>query len=144
MTALGRQKPHGFRERRINFFRRSLSSSGPIPSPSRRQATHLFTKSPLSSRGVPSKPMATGFSAVRSGIVMFAIPFVFAFYPELLLIDQALIDPSSGDKSFHCCPSDFHKIRFSFCRILSSSCSGSPGEKCAQFFSSDQTFQRIQ
>ena len=39
--------------------------------------------------------MATGFSAVRSGIVMFAIPFVFAFYPELLLVDQALIDPSS-------------------------------------------------
>ena len=26
---------------------------------------------------------------------MFAIPFVFAFYPELLLVDQALIDPSS-------------------------------------------------
>jgi TRAP transporter 4TM/12TM fusion protein len=40
-------------------------------------------------------PMSTGFSAVRSGIVMFAIPFVFAFYPEILLIDQALIDPSS-------------------------------------------------
>ena len=40
-------------------------------------------------------PMATGFSAMRSGIVMFAIPFVFAFYPEILLIDQALIDPSS-------------------------------------------------
>ena len=32
-------------------------------------------------------PMATGFSAVRSGIVMFIIPFVFAMYPELLLID---------------------------------------------------------
>ena len=45
-------------------------------------------------------PMATGFSAVRSGIVMFVIPFVFAFYPELLLIDQALIDPSSSDKNF--------------------------------------------
>jgi TRAP transporter 4TM/12TM fusion protein len=45
-------------------------------------------------------PMATGFSAVRSGIVMFAIPFVFAFYPELLLIDQALIDPSSPNKEF--------------------------------------------
>ena len=43
-----------------------------------------------------AEPMATGFSAVRSGIVMFAIPFVFAFYPELLLIDQALIDPSSS------------------------------------------------
>ena len=40
-------------------------------------------------------PMATGFSAVRSGIVMFAIPFVFAFYPEFLLIDQALVDPAS-------------------------------------------------
>ncbi len=47
-----------------------------------------------------AEPMATGFSAVRSGIVMFVIPFVFAFYPELLLIDQALIDPSSPDKSF--------------------------------------------
>lgn len=44
-------------------------------------------------------PMATGFSAVRSGIVMFAIPFVFAFYPELLLIDQALIDPSSPSRA---------------------------------------------
>jgi TRAP-type uncharacterized transport system fused permease subunit len=42
-----------------------------------------------------AEPMATGFSAVRSGIVMFAIPFVFAFYPELLMVDQALIDPSS-------------------------------------------------
>lgn len=42
-----------------------------------------------------AEPMATGFSAVRSGIVMFVIPFIFAFYPELLLIDQALIDPSS-------------------------------------------------
>ncbi|MCB1342306.1 MAG: TRAP transporter fused permease subunit [Pseudooceanicola sp.] len=39
-------------------------------------------------------PMATGFSAVRSGIVMFVIPFVFAFYPELLLIDPAIKDPS--------------------------------------------------
>jgi len=43
-----------------------------------------------------AEPMATGFSAVRSGVVMFAIPFVFAFYPELLLIDQALIDPASS------------------------------------------------
>ena len=42
-----------------------------------------------------AEPMATGFSAVRSGIVMFVIPFVFAFYPELLLVDQALIDPTS-------------------------------------------------
>ena len=42
-----------------------------------------------------AEPMATGFSAVRSGIVMFTIPFVFAFYPEILLVEQALIDPSS-------------------------------------------------
>ncbi len=42
-----------------------------------------------------AEPMATGLSSVRSGIVMFTIPFVFAFYPELLLIDQALIVPTS-------------------------------------------------
>jgi TRAP-type uncharacterized transport system fused permease subunit len=38
-----------------------------------------------------AEPLATGFSAVRAGIVMFTIPFVFAFYPELLLIEQAQI-----------------------------------------------------
>ena len=42
-----------------------------------------------------AEPMATGFSAVRSGVVMFVIPFVFALYPELLLIEAAVIDPSS-------------------------------------------------
>jgi len=47
-----------------------------------------------------AEPMATGLSAVRSGIVMFVIPFIFAFYPELLLIDQALIDPTSPSKEF--------------------------------------------
>ena len=41
-------------------------------------------------------PMRTGFSAVKSGIVMFTIPFVFAIYPELLLIDKAVIDPATG------------------------------------------------
>lgn len=46
-----------------------------------------------------AEPMATGFSAVRSGIVMFVIPFIFAFYPELLLVDQALIDPSSPSRA---------------------------------------------
>ena len=34
--------------------------------------------------------MRTGFAAVRVGIVMFTIPFVFAWYPELLLIEQAV------------------------------------------------------
>jgi TRAP-type uncharacterized transport system fused permease subunit len=38
-----------------------------------------------------AEPLATGFSAVRAGIVMFTIPFIFAFYPELLLIEQAQI-----------------------------------------------------
>jgi len=42
-----------------------------------------------------AEPMATAFSAVRSGIVMFIIPFVFAIYPELLLIDAAVLDPTS-------------------------------------------------
>ena len=42
-----------------------------------------------------AEPMATGFSAVRSGIVIFVIPFVFAIYPELLLIEPAVVDPKS-------------------------------------------------
>ncbi len=48
-----------------------------------------------------AEPMATAFSAVRSGIVMFVIPFVFALYPELLLIESAVLNPdfaSSGEK----------------------------------------------
>jgi TRAP-type uncharacterized transport system fused permease subunit len=45
-------------------------------------------------------PMMTGFAAVRAGIVMFLIPFVFAFYPELLLIPQAQLDPNSGSGAF--------------------------------------------
>lgn len=45
-------------------------------------------------------PMLTGFAAVRGGIVMFVIPFVFAFYPELLLIKEAQLDPSSGTGGF--------------------------------------------
>ncbi len=40
-----------------------------------------------------AEPMATAFSAVRSGVVMFVVPFVFAFYPELLLIDEAILSP---------------------------------------------------
>ncbi|MEZ5767366.1 MAG: TRAP transporter fused permease subunit [Paracoccaceae bacterium] len=40
-------------------------------------------------------PMRTGVAAVKSGIVMFVIPFVFALYPELLLIEAAVIDPKS-------------------------------------------------
>ncbi|MBL4597590.1 MAG: TRAP transporter fused permease subunit [Rhizobiaceae bacterium] len=45
-------------------------------------------------------PMMTGFSAVKSGIVMFVIPFIFAFYPELLLIPAAQMDPASSSGAF--------------------------------------------
>ena len=37
-----------------------------------------------------AEPMRTGVAAVRVGIVMFVIPFVFAWYPELLLIEEAV------------------------------------------------------
>lgn len=43
-------------------------------------------------------PMRTGFAAVRAGIVMFVIPFIFAFYPELLLIEAAQLNPIGGDR----------------------------------------------
>ena len=45
-------------------------------------------------------PMLTGVSAVRSGVVMFIIPFVFAFYPELLLIPEAQLDPTGTGGAF--------------------------------------------
>lgn len=37
-----------------------------------------------------TEPMRTGVAAVRVGIVLFTIPFVFAWYPELLLIEEAV------------------------------------------------------
>ncbi len=46
-----------------------------------------------------AEPMATGFAAVRVGIVMFVIPFVFALYPEILLIEAAVIDPDTSSGS---------------------------------------------
>ncbi|CAN0274175.1 unnamed protein product, partial [Chrysoparadoxa australica] len=45
-----------------------------------------------------AEPMATAFSAVKSGVVMFIIPFAFAFYPELLVIDKAVLDPNSSGR----------------------------------------------
>ncbi|MHA6264895.1 TRAP transporter fused permease subunit [Arenibacterium sp. CAU 1754] len=41
-------------------------------------------------------PMRTGLAAVRAGVVIFVIPFIFAFYPELLLIEAAQLNPHSG------------------------------------------------
>ena len=49
-------------------------------------------------------PLATGFAAVRAGVVVFTIPFVFAFYPELLLIEAAQeaqsLEGSTAGKSY--------------------------------------------
>ena len=47
-----------------------------------------------------AEPMATGLSAVKSGIVIFIVPFIFAFHPELLLIDEAIVDPQSPTGAF--------------------------------------------
>ncbi|MDD7972161.1 TRAP transporter fused permease subunit [Roseinatronobacter alkalisoli] len=41
-------------------------------------------------------PIMTSFAALRAGVMMFVVPFIFAFYPELLLIPQAVIDPSAS------------------------------------------------
>ncbi|TDK41129.1 TRAP transporter fused permease subunit [Antarcticimicrobium luteum] len=41
-------------------------------------------------------PMRTGIASVRAGVVIFVIPFVFAFYPELLLIEAAQLSPTTG------------------------------------------------
>ena len=47
-----------------------------------------------------AEPMRTGFAAVRVGIVMFTIPFIFAWYPELLLIPEAVtITDSNGART---------------------------------------------
>ena len=44
-----------------------------------------------------TEPMRTSVSAVRVGIVMFTIPFIFAWYPELLLIEEAVtVTDASG------------------------------------------------
>ncbi|MBY6048327.1 TRAP transporter permease [Vannielia litorea] len=47
-----------------------------------------------------TEPMRTGIAAVRVGIVMFTIPFVFAWYPELLLIEEAVtVTDPNGQKA---------------------------------------------
>ena len=45
-------------------------------------------------------PMRTGLAAVRAGVVIFVIPFIFAFYPELLLIDAAQLNPLPGGERY--------------------------------------------
>jgi TRAP-type uncharacterized transport system fused permease subunit len=51
-----------------------------------------------------ANPLATGFAAVRAGMVVFTIPFIFAFYPELLLIEQAQVSqPLTDLQQKHIC-----------------------------------------
>lgn len=45
-------------------------------------------------------PMRTGVAAVRAGVVIFVIPFIFAFYPELLLIEAAQVNPLPGEDRY--------------------------------------------
>lgn len=65
-----------------------------------------------------AEPMATGLSAVRSGIVMFVIPFVFALHPEVLLIEAALIDPSGPQGSVQYLPGYENGVSFSYLAFL--------------------------
>jgi TRAP-type uncharacterized transport system fused permease subunit len=44
--------------------------------------------------------MITGVAAVKAGVVMFIIPYIFACYPELLLIQEAQLDPNSTTGAF--------------------------------------------
>jgi TRAP-type uncharacterized transport system fused permease subunit len=55
-------------------------------------ALAAFAASSITNAG----PMSTAFSAVRSGIVIFIIPFVFALYPEILLIEESMIEAGTN------------------------------------------------
>lgn len=60
-----------------------------------------------------SNPVLTSFSAVRSGIVMFVIPFVFAFNPEILLVQAAVLNPNfaiSGQRFLTGYDGEFHLL----------------------------------
>ena len=60
-----------------------------------------------------SDPVGTSFSAVRSGIVMFVIPFIFAFNPEILLVQAAVLNPdgaSGGERFLPGYDGEFHLL----------------------------------
>jgi len=69
-----------------------------------------------------TEPMRTALSAVRVGIVMFTIPFVFAWYPELLLIPEAVtITDENGRRMFmdgYSEETDFGALLLLLCRLL--------------------------
>jgi len=69
-----------------------------------------------------TEPMRTAVSAVRVGIVMFTIPFVFAWYPELLLIPEAVtITDENGRRIFmdgYSGETDIGALAFLICRLF--------------------------
>ncbi|WP_299751563.1 TRAP transporter fused permease subunit [uncultured Tateyamaria sp.] len=69
-----------------------------------------------------TEPMRTALSAVRVGIVMFTIPFVFAWYPELLLIPEAVtITDENGRRVLmdgYTENTDFGALSILLCRLL--------------------------
>ena len=69
-----------------------------------------------------TEPMRTALSAVRVGIVMFTIPFVFAWYPELLLIPEAVtVTDETGRRVFmdgYSEKTDIGALAFLLCRLI--------------------------
>ena len=69
-----------------------------------------------------TEPMRTALSAVRVGIVMFTIPFIFAWYPELLLIPEAVtITDENGRRVLmdgYTEDTDFGALSLLLCRLL--------------------------
>ena len=69
-----------------------------------------------------TEPMRTALSAVRVGIVMFTIPFVFAWYPELLIIPEAVtITDENGRRAFmdgYSENTDIAALALLLCRLL--------------------------
>ncbi|MEM7258896.1 MAG: TRAP transporter fused permease subunit [Pseudomonadota bacterium] len=57
-------------------------------------------------------PLHTGLMSLRLGIAMFIIPFVFAFYPELLIIDAAFVADSTSGRLIESRPDGFQLSAF--------------------------------
>jgi TRAP transporter 4TM/12TM fusion protein len=57
-----------------------------------------------------TEPMATSFEAVKVGALMLIVPFIFAFHPELLLIDDAFLAANGSPIGSH--PDGFTTLNF--------------------------------
>lgn len=57
-----------------------------------------------------TEPMATSFEAVKVGALMLIVPFIFAFHPELLLIEDAFLTSSGNTIASH--PNGFTLLGF--------------------------------